>query len=170
MITKPEQWLGNPAVEEILSVSECLSKSLLDHTSLWLHNAWFLYDSLEVLQRALDRTGTAASASVRRFCYEVHEDLLDDAWIPLSGTPPGAARPSPGFVLRGYDVVCLMSGADGPQCSPLSCNSEARRFDVNKYCLLASLEQAIEVAQRIDLDGACEPGPYGIMSVWEASS
>jgi len=124
-----------------------------------------------VLQRALNRTRIPAGADVRRFFYEAHQEaVLDGQWRNVSDMPSGAARPTPGFVLRGYDVVCFTSGPAGPDCSPLSCNSEAKRFDVNKHCLLATLEQAIEFAKRIDLDGCCEPGPYGIMSVWETGS
>jgi hypothetical protein len=33
VVAQPEPWLGNPAVREILSVSECLSESPIDEQS-----------------------------------------------------------------------------------------------------------------------------------------
>ena len=57
--------------------------------------------------------------------------------------------------------------SESPECSPLSCNSGAKEFPVNRYCLIDTLEEALRIAEAIDKDGGYEPGPYGIMSVWE---
>ncbi len=169
-VAKPESWLGNPAVEEILSVSECFSESPIDHTTLWLCNRWLLYDTRDALAKALAETEVSDASSLRWFFYEAHpEAILDGEWEPIEEAASGVVAPAAGFDLRGYDIVCFTSGA-APECSPLSCNSGAKEFQVNRYCLLRDLEEALAVVRQIDADGGYEPGPYGIMSVWEAAN
>jgi hypothetical protein len=168
LIAKPEPWLGSDVVTEILSVSECFSESPIDHTALWLCNSWQLYDSLEALEQALAQTPQACDCLPRRFFYEVHpEALVDGRWTAIEGMPTSVARPATGWRRKGFDVVCMDSVAAGPNCSPLSCNSGAKVFEVNSCCSLETLEQAILAAQTIEIDGGYEPGPYGVMSVWE---
>jgi len=83
-IEKPEPWLGNGAVEEILSVSECLSESPIDHTSLLLCNSWLLYDTLEGLDATLARAEVDDAGLLRRFFYGAHpETILDGQWDPI---------------------------------------------------------------------------------------
>ena len=41
---------------------------------------------------------------------------------------------------------------------------------MNRHCLLRSFEDAHAVVRLIDADGGYEPGPYGIMSVWEKAA
>ncbi|MBK8812715.1 MAG: hypothetical protein IPN69_18560 [Acidobacteria bacterium] len=169
-IEKPESWLGNAAVEEILSVSECFSESPIDHTTLWLCNRWRLYDTIDALEKALAATEMEDACSLRRFFYEAHpEAVLDGEWEPIEEVPTGVVGPGTGFELRGYDIVCFTSGP-APECSPLSCNSGAKQYQVNRHCLLRTLEEALAVVREIDADGGYEPGPYGIMSVWEAAN
>lgn len=169
-IEKPESWLGNGLVEEILSVSECISESPIDHITLWLSNRWLLYDSLDALGEALAQTEVDGARLLRRFFYEAYpETILDGEWEPIQETPFGVVGPTAGLELKGYDIVCFSSGP-APECSPLSCNSGAKHYEVNRYCLLRSLEDALAVVRRIDADGGYEPGPYGIMSVWEEAT
>lgn len=170
LIEKPESWLGNVAVEEILSVSECISGSPIDHTTLWLCNRWLFYDTLDALDEALAQTEVDNACSLRRFFYEAYpEMILDGEWEPIEEVPPNVVRPNCEFELKGYDIVCFTSGP-APECSPLSCNSGAKHYEVNRYCLLRSLDEAFAVVRRIDEDGGYEPGPYGIMSVWEKTA
>ena len=169
IIEAPQEWLGNPQVTEILSVSECISESPIDHTSHWLCNQWLLYDSEDALAKAVAKTEVKASL-LRWFFYEVHgEELEEGSWRPIEDCPKGITRPQAGYSFRGFDIVSVSCGA-GPECSPLSCNSGAQHFPVNTFCLLDSLEQAIQVATRIDEDGGYEPGPYRIMAVSERDS
>ena len=166
IVARPEPWLGSDAVEEILSVSECMSPSPIDHASLWLCNSWWLYDSERLLEQALSLSSIPERAVVRRFFYEVHPEFLKEGRrFPAVDVPSSAVARSEELLLRGFDVTCFPSGP--PDCSPLSCNSGAKEFEVNRYCLLDTLDQALEVAASID-GGAYEPGPYGVLAVWEA--
>jgi len=83
--------------------------------------------------------------------------------------PSGVVSPTASFALMGYDLVCFTTGV-APECSPLSCNSGAKDYEVNRHCLLGSLEEALAVVRRVDANGGYEPGPYGIMSVWEEAA
>ena len=104
---------------------------------------------------------------MRRFFYEAYEKLIFEAsWEPIENPPDDVVGPNEKYALRGYDIVCFTSGV-APECSPLSCNSGAKEFPVNRYCLIDTLEEALRIAEAIDKDGGYEPGPYGIMSVWE---
>lgn len=166
IVARPEAWLRNDVVEEILSVSECISDSPIDHTSLWLCNSWWLYDSEALLEQALSSSAIPEGAVVRRFFYEVHpEFFVEGRRLPAVDVPSSAVARPAGLVFRGFDVTCFHSGP--PDCSPLSCNSGAKDFAVNRHCLLDTLEQALDVALSID-GGAYEPGPYGVLAVWEA--
>lgn len=167
-IERPESWLANAAVEEILSVSECISESPIDH-KLRLCNSWRLYDTTGALDQALAEAEVEGAGSLRRFFYEAHpEAILDGEWGPIQQVPSGVVVPTAGFELKGYDIVCFTDGP-APECSPLSCNYRAEQYQVNRHCLLRNMEEALAVVRRIDSDGGCEPGPYGIMSVWEAA-
>ncbi len=170
IIVPREAWLGNSTVTEILSVSGCFSKDALDFTTaLRLGNQWLLYDSDEALDEAI--AGESVDASrLRRFFYETHDQEFDEGkWIQIKDIPTQVVKPKGDYSLRGFDVVCFSAGAD-PECSPLSCNSLAEKFEVNQFCLLETSEDALRVAREIDHDGKCEPGPYRIMSVWEKES
>lgn len=165
LIAQPEPWLECDAVEEILSVSECTSDSPIDHTSLWLCNSWFLYDSEQALEDALSKSSIPDGSVVRRFFYELHPTFLEEGQqFPAVKVPSSVAARQDGMTLRGFDVSCFSSGP--PDCSPLSCNAGAKEFAVNRYCLLDTLEQAFEAAKVIDR-GGYEPGPYGVIAVWE---
>ncbi len=172
IIELPKEWLGNSKVKEILSVSECISESPIDHTSLWICNTWLLYNSPKALSQALAETENFVPI-LRRFFYEAYEQtIFEDCWEPikdLKDPPENVVRPDEKYALRGYDIVCFTSGV-APECSPLSCNSGAKEFPVNHFCLIDTLDDAIKIAEAIDRDGGYEPGPYGIMSVWEKIS
>jgi len=172
IVALPEPWLGNAAVQEILSVSECFSESPIDEQSSFGRcNEWWFFETREALEEAIRQARLPADAVLRRFFYEVHErSILDGRWHELGKLPRCTSDRKPEFRWRGYDVTCFTGPHGGPECSPLSCNSEAERFQVNEHCLLPTLPQAIEAAEAIDRDGKCEPGPYGIMSVWEVDS
>lgn len=165
-IARPEEWLRSDVVEEILSVGECWSEAVVDYTEHWLCNDWFLYESEAKLDAALHAASIKVDDTVRRFFYESHPEHFDDGqWKPIVDAPRAVqARPAH-YTLRGFDIVCMLLGP--PDCSPLSCNSGAEHFAVNRHCLVDSLEQALKIAEAVD-DGSYEPGPYGVFAVWEA--
>ncbi|MCA8962404.1 MAG: hypothetical protein KDC38_17890 [Planctomycetes bacterium] len=172
IIPERPDWLPEAGVDRILSVSECIATSPIDHFDLWLFNEWGFYDTPEILRCALART-PAGSEPIRRFYYEAHPEERDaEGWRPIA-TPNGAAAPwdaseSTPYVLRGFDIVCFSQG-NVAECSPLTCNSGAKHFPVNRDGLIESLSAALAAAEAMAVDGGYEPGPYRVMSVWEES-
>jgi hypothetical protein len=162
------QWLGNKRVEDIWSVSNCVSGAFCDYIGYWKHNGYWLFDSAQVVRELADREGVDCSR-LRLFYYEVHEEQYDNDVGAWSAFCPDAAfvtnvRPLATRQRAGFDVVSF-SAWNAPECSPLSCNGLAGSIDVNSHCLLDTFEQAkalLECGRVRD----CEPGPYRIFSVY----
>ncbi|MEQ1670129.1 MAG: hypothetical protein ABL893_04655 [Hyphomicrobium sp.] len=181
IVAEPPEWLETEAVEEICSVSNCVSHEpdgFADANPA--RNAMWLFPS-----------ETAASASVKPpddiedfdiFAYKLLPIVFGDEGEQLEleeGTEQSAydsasrtAEPlPPDFELLGYD--CPNKGsADWPQsgfeCSPLSCNGMAAEIQVNAYCLLDTLAEALVVASRFGKEQP-EPGGYYVVEVWRKS-
>jgi hypothetical protein len=166
-VEKSPDWLGAPKVDDICSVSSCMSEAFAEYINYWRHNGYWLFDLPAVIgqvaeQNAIDLEGT------RLFYYEVYEYQFNEkagTWEPFSPEPsfalevekPAAAR------LEGYDVVSFSAGTS-PECSPLSCNGLAKEIETNRHCLLSSFEDAkglLETGKFVN----CEPGPYRIFAV-----
>jgi hypothetical protein len=67
------------------------------------------------------------------------------------------------FVSLGFDVVNKTFSAFF-ECSPLSCNGMADEVPVNRFCLLATLTEAVTFAQRCAREEP-EPGPFYVIEV-----
>ena len=89
---------------------------------------------------------------------------------PVSVRIPEDVKPEslpPDFVSLGFDAYSKsMESILGPECSPLSCNSMASEFPVNRHCLLATLEEARSAATRFSIEQP-EPGDYYVAEVLE---
>ena len=48
--TRPE-WLEVPSVDDIYSVSRCVSRDFADYINYWKHNGYWLFDSIDVIRR-----------------------------------------------------------------------------------------------------------------------
>ena len=157
-----------PGVDEICSVSECISKSPPDWVDCWLHNTdTWLFDS----------PGAAwwVVPEVERERYRLYAYRLGPTLFHESGKetehplPEIKAVPIPAsFVRIGYDAVVrhlddTHIGSFG--CSPLSCNYMAEEYPVNRYCLVDDLDTALAMARDF-ASGNCEPGPYCVVEVW----
>lgn len=161
-------WLGAPAVDDIYSVSSCVSEDFADYIGFWQHNGYWLFDSPDVIVRLAERNALDLEGT-RLFYYEVHDRQFDEeagTWEPFGPEPsialgvetPAAAR------LEGYDVVSFSAGTS-PECSPLSCNGLAKELETNRHCLLSAYEEAkglLEAGRIVK----CEPGPYRIFAVY----
>jgi hypothetical protein len=161
---KPD-WLEAHQVNDIYSVSGCVSEDFADYFSYWKHNGFWLFDSPEVIEKlareqSIDLTGTTL------FYYEVYEKEFDGgAWHPYE---PDLSFGTSVVVplhreLEGFDVVTF-SCRNLPECSPLSCNYLARELPTNSHCLFDSFEDAETNVSNGTFNG-CEPGPYRILSV-----
>lgn len=162
------QWLDNPVVEDILSVSGCISEVFCDYIPYWKHNGYWLFDSPDVIRALAVEEGIDLSER-RVFYYEVHEQQYDDeagCWQDFGPESKlkTAVRVPREKQLEGFDVVSF-STQSAPECSPLSCNNLATTLPVNKHCLLNTFEEARQLVESNALANA-EPGPYRIFAVY----
>lgn len=167
-IKQSPDWLGAPHVDDIYSVSACISDDFADYINYWQHNGYWLFDSPEMIRQVAKQHSISLSGT-RLFYYEVYEYQFDertsywDTFYPEPSFSTTVEKPSTAQ-LEGYDVVSFCAGT-APECSPLSCNGLAQEITTNSHCLLSSFEEAknlLEKGKFID----CEPGPYRIFAVY----
>ena len=161
-------WLNNAAVEDIWSVSNCLSSAFCDYIPHWQHNGYWLFDSADTIRQLADKEGLDLSGA-RLFYLEVHEQQFDAdrrAWVAFGpeATLQTNVRVPAAKHLEGFDVVSF-SAQTAPECSPLSCNALASHISVNKHCLLETLQESRELLESGGIED-CEPGPYRIFAVY----
>jgi hypothetical protein len=173
---RPEQ-LSDEAIEEICSVSNCLShepEGFSDFNPA--RNAMWLFPSVRAATESVKPPEVADDFDI--FAYKLlpvtfgdegeQLELDEDGEQAAFESAKNSAEPLPrDFELLGYD--CLNKATDWPQsgfdCSPLSCNGMANEIEVNEYCLLDSREQALSVASQFGKDQP-EPGNYYVVEVW----
>jgi hypothetical protein len=170
VVPRPD-WLKAPGVEEILSVSGCVSPAFADYIPHWKHNGFWLFD-VATLMRPIAEGAGVDLAGHRLFYLETLAEEFDDTdriWQPVEAEPsmPVNVAVPKAATLRGFDVVSFSAG-NAPECSPLSCNGLAADIPTNRHCLMDGV-----AAARAALDAgrfmAAEPGPYRIMAVYEVS-
>jgi hypothetical protein len=76
VIRRPD-WLKAANVDDIYSLSGCISENFTDYINYWKHNGYWMFNSPAVMQEIarqndLDLTGTTL------FYYEVFEEELVD--------------------------------------------------------------------------------------------
>ncbi|MFC1833594.1 hypothetical protein ACFL2Q_02525 [Thermodesulfobacteriota bacterium] len=163
-------WLHAPGVEDIYSVSHCVSD---DFTEVCIHedlNSYWFFDSPSIIWKiakaySIDMKGT------KLFYYEMYElefdhDENDQEWLAISVTTERSScvvEPDEKH-LEGYDLATYYAG-EYPECSPLSCNHMAQEIPTNRHCLLATFAEAKQYLEKgffVD----CEPGIYRIIAVY----
>lgn len=168
-ISSAPAWLPGTPVQQIYSVSGCISENFIDnYIPFWKHNGYWLFDS----PQAIEEIANDASIDLRELAWFYYE-MYPNAYDPLTATWQ-RVLPEVSFTtqvrlpqtkqLAGFDVVSH-SGGSNPECSPLSCNGVAKYFTVNANCLLPNLAAAVDglnSAWFVD----CEPGPYRIYPVY----
>ena len=160
-------WLNNSAVEDIWSVSNCMSQVFCDYIPHWQHNGYWLFDTPDAIRRLAAEERIDLSGH-RMFYYEVFAKQYNEdtnTWEVFGPEPSLKTRVQVPATktLEGFDVVSF-STASAPECSPLSCNRLANSIAVNRHCLLDSFDKA----QQLILNGTLEhsePGPYRIFAV-----
>ncbi len=159
-------WLENPVVEEICSVSLCISDGPEDWVERWEHNDLGFYDS-EAL--ALDAT-EGKESGFDLYAYRMYGLRFDAGEVQTHPSPVKLACDLSAYEFLGHDAVSR-SGAGVPnvqcffECSPLSCNSGADVFSVNRHCLITELDNAYQACIEIS-KGKYEPGPYYLFEVY----
>lgn len=160
--------LRRVGVEDLYSLSGCLSKDFIDYVPFWRHNGYWLFDTPATI-RELTREHGVALGGLRVFFYEAYELELDaetGQWRPFEAKAdfPTHVELPPCSTLEGFDVVSFSCGTT-PECSPLSCNLLAAEIPTNAHCLLPTLEAAVRALE----DGRfaeAEPGPYRVIAVY----
>jgi len=159
-------WLAEPRVEEVCSVSNCVSDGPDDWIGRWLHNwlGWF-----NTVTDAQSIVPADEAPRYRLFAYRLAPSFYRQGH-PEPVSLPKDVNPEPlppGFVSLGFDVYSKwMDSILGPEHSPLSCNSMASEFQVNRHCLLATLDDARGAAARFSVEQP-EAGDYYVAEVLE---
>jgi hypothetical protein len=167
VVARPN-WIQAPAVEDIYSLSNCVSKEFADYINYWKHNGYWLFDSIGVIKQLAGEHGISLEGCTFLY-YEVFDQEYNDqtnnwqSFAPessfgLSVDPPQSKR------LEGYDIVTF-SVHTSPECSPLSCNNLAATIPTNSHCLLNTFDQAKQLIEGGAFDNS-EPGPFRIYSVY----
>ena len=171
MAKKVEQapdWLNTAIVDDIYSVSACISDDFADYINYWQHNGYWLFDNPEVIRQVAKHNALKLNDTTL-FYYEVYDYQFNDSaktWESFDPEPSFAldVEKPLSAQLEGFDVVSF-SGGTSPECSPLSCNNLAREIRTNSHCLLSSLEEARGLLEK-GYFVKCEPGPYRIFAVF----
>ena len=155
-------------VEDIFSLSNCISHAFADYVGFWRHNGFWLFDSVRELESLARDEGVDLSGTTM-FYYEVFEKEYDENTRTWSGVSPNDSLRTDVELpddarLAGYDVTTFFAGST-PECSPLSCNAVAREVSVNRHCLFESFERASSALEAGKLD-LSEPGAFRIFAVY----
>lgn len=160
-------FLESASIDDICSVSPCISHDFCEWINLWKHNGYWMFDSPEII-REIAKSQHLDGSKLDLFYYEAFEkqyDALSRQWrnfTPESSFPTNITPPLDPPRL-GFDIVSYSLG-NSAECSPLSCNHLANGIPVNSHCLLESLTDARQLLEAGAFEHS-EPGPYRIVAV-----
>jgi hypothetical protein len=159
-VKRPE-WLKASEVEEICSVSLCISDGPSDWIQKWLHNDLGFYDMQALAWQVVgpERTG------FEMFAYRVYPLMFTEGEATAWQVPTHPTLDLSRFEFLGFDLANKTVGVSNFECSPLSCNGGAENFPVNKFCLMEELTAAYEACTAVS-KGEYEPGPYHLLQVY----
>jgi hypothetical protein len=152
-----------PIVSDICSVSHCVSSGPADWVDHWIHNDLGFFNTIEDARSVVPADAPATTI----FAYRLLTTRFrTGAWEPWALPADVAPEPlPPAFRSLGYDAVGRLEyGMISFECSPLSCNALAQEWPVNRHCLLADLDTAVEAAERFSIDQP-EEGVYYVAEV-----
>lgn len=172
-------------VAEICSVRDCMGHAPDGWEERRDFNEAACYDT-EHAALATIRPGDDKAYELfayRMFPLEFHKTgtRAIDVWEQWGGVSTARPPVDPdlhGYVWVGYDL------AGGPKmdlpegrvsmlgfgcCSPLSCNGLAAEYEVNRYCLIDDLEEAIRAGEHFGRTEP-EPGPFYLYEVLRKQS
>jgi len=165
-------WLIAHGVDDIYSLSSCVSEDFADYVNYWRHNGYWLFDSPAVME-SICAEHAIPLEGLKLFYYEAHEEEYDDRskeWVtyePEASFGTNVIEPTHKS-LEGFDVTSF-SVHTSPECSPLSCNSAAETIETNVHCLFNTFEEAFRAIES-QAFASMEPGPYRIIAVYSANA
>lgn len=159
-------WLKAGGVEEICSVSTCISEAPKGWIEQWRHNQMWVYDTPELARSVVT---DAARANFHVYGYRLFPVQFDEGrQKPFAIPAVNAALLPASFERLGLDIVSRSCGTSY-ECSPLSCNHMAEHVAANRYCLVDDVDVAFRLAAEFEASG-CESGPYHVLEVWRKRS
>jgi hypothetical protein len=165
----PNGWNDSSDVSEICSISGCVNSCPPDWLEHWVHNDYGYYNSEADALNICDQRPQLYHLYAYRMLAHIFESGVSSPFE----TPNFPVQPIPiTYISLGFDVANGSPGRDILPffgCSPLSCNGIAKEVKVNKFCLLPTLDMAIDLALRLSMGGA-EPGPYFVIEVLRQSA
>ena len=156
-------WLACPLVDDICSVSDCVSPGPADWVEHWIHNELGFFNTVaDARFVSADGPATTTIFAYRLLTTRFRAGSWESWAFPADVAPEPLP---PAFRSLGFDAFNLsMDDVLGFECSPLSCNRLAQEWPVNRHCLLADLDTAVEAAERFSIDQP-EPGVYYVAEV-----
>lgn len=163
----PPAWLKSKTVQDIYSVSSCISEDFYDWINEWKHNGFWFFNSSEEMQRIAEEKEISLD-NHKLFFYKsslVEYDPDESTWyeFEIEETFHTNIVSPTKSKLEGYDLVSF-SGGQHCECSPLSCNHLAEDIKVNTHCLIDTYDE-IELIIESGILKDCEPGPYRVFEV-----
>ena len=150
-------------VEEVCSVSNCVSEDPDGWIDQWRHNEMGVYYSPE---SALGVVPEAARPEFDLYAYKLFPVVFTDGQQQPFEIPKLDVEPLPSsFECLGIDVVSRSCDSSNFEHSPLSCNYMAEHVAVTRHCLVKDMDVAFRLAAEFEA-GGCEPGPYYVVEVW----
>src|SRR5262245_41535404 len=83
-VERRPDWLGTERVDDIYSLSGCVSEYFCDYIPHWKHNGFWLFDSPKEIEEIAVANSLDMTAQ-QLFYYEVYEKQFDDrrkVWEP----------------------------------------------------------------------------------------
>jgi hypothetical protein len=158
---KRPNWLENEGVEEICSVSTCISEAPDNWFDKWPLNEFGFCNSEAIMLSII-------KSEVKQYdiyAYKLFPYKFDDCEIIEFKIPFRISAELTDFQLLGYDAVNSSAGSQF-ECSALSCNNGARNFSVNRYCLFKDIFTAYDATKVISKGPGYEPGPWYVLEVY----
>ena len=160
-IKRPD-WLACFNVEEICSVSDCISKAPVGWIDQWRHNECWAFDTQEL---AWSVVAADARSEFELYAYKMFPVRFDRGQKVAIDFPTLDVEPlASSFERLSYDAVSRSCDSTF-ECSPLSCNGMAKEFAVNRYCLIDTETEGFRIAREFSVS-VPEPGPYYLLEVW----
>ena len=157
----PAGWNDSESVHEICSVSDCVAQGPSGWIEYWLHNDLGFFNTQSDAYKIMPSGNNLFQIFAYRLLLlefsDGHSGPLKSLNLPVDPLPEN-------FTSLGFDIV-NRTVSDSFECSPLSCNGLAAEIPVNQYCLVDSLDVAIDLAMRFSLEKP-EPGPYFVLEVF----
>jgi hypothetical protein len=147
-------------VDEICSVSNCISSGPADWIQKWLHNTLGFFDTEALAWQVV----SDERAGFRMYAYEAFPIQFDEGRAMPWSVPVRVTLDLGDYTFLGYDAVSR-TGDYNFDCSALSCNSAAVEFPVNECCLIDDVEEAYRACIAVSA-GRYEPGPYHLLKVY----